>query len=277
MTQLLGRTALVTGAARGQGRSHAIRLAQEGANVVLLDACHDLVSPDHTGEMKSELADTVKAVEHAGRAAFSCLVDLRDCRETQRHIDNAVDALGAIDIVAVNAGVFPPGAKCWELDPAKWREVIDVNLTGSFNTARAVVPRMVQAGIGGSIIFTSSAVAIRPVQNWSHYVASSAGLIGLMKTMALELGHHNIRVNAVCASAAGTDTLWDDRLYEIFPPDLKYPRLADVEPVFQANTALGVPWVEPGDVSEAVVWLASNAARHVTGVVLPVDAGTALL
>jgi (+)-trans-carveol dehydrogenase len=142
---------------------------------------------------------------------------------------------------------------------------------------RAVVPQMLQAGKGGSIVFTSSAVGIRAVQNCSDYVASKAGVIGLMKTMALELGQHQIRVNAVCPSVVGTDMIWNDRLSELFRPDLEHPSLADVEPLFRANTALGIAWVEPTDVSEAIVWLASEAARYVTGVVLPVDAGTILL
>jgi (+)-trans-carveol dehydrogenase len=277
MTQFLGRTALVTGAARGQGRSHAIRLAQEGANVVLLDICRDLDSPAYPGATESDLADTVKAVEHAGRVALACVVDVRDYQQLQCHIDDAVDALGPIDIVSVNAGIFPPGAKSWELDPAQWREVIDINLTGPFNTARAIVPQMLHAGKGGSITFTSSAVGIRAVQNCADYVASKAGVIGLTKTMALELGQHKVRVNALCPSIVGTDMIWNDSLYELFRPDLEHPTLADVEPVFKANTALGIPWVEPTDVSEALVWLASDAARYVTGVVLPLDAGTTLL
>ena len=277
MSQFLGRTALVTGAARGQGRSHAIRLAQEGADVVLLDVCRDLDSPAYPGATESELADTVKAVEHAGKTAFARIVDVRDYQELQRHIDDAVGALGPIDIVSVNAGIFPAAAKSWELDPAQWREVIDINLTGAFNTARAVVPQMLQAGNGGSIVFTSSAVGIKPIQNFSDYVASKAGVIGLMKTMALELGPHKIRVNAVCPTIVGTDMIWNDRLYELFRPDLDHPGLADVEPLFRANTALDIPWVEPADVSEAIVWLASDAARYITGVVLPVDAGTTLL
>jgi SDR family mycofactocin-dependent oxidoreductase len=277
MTQFLGRTALVTGAARGQGRSHAIRLAEEGADVVLLDVCSDLDSPAYPGATESDLAETVKAVEHAGRTAFSRIVDVRDYQQLQRHIDDAVDSLGPIDILSVNAGVFPPGAKSWELDPTLWCEVIDINLTGSFNTVRAVVPQMLHAGKGGAIIFTSSAVAIRAVQNCADYVASKAGVIGLMKTLALELGQHKIRVNAICPTMVGTDMIWNDRLYELFRPDLQHPGLADVEPLLRANTALGIPWVEPADVSEAIVWLASDAARYVTGVVLPVDAGTTLL
>jgi NAD(P)-dependent dehydrogenase (short-subunit alcohol dehydrogenase family) len=185
--------------------------------------------------------------------------------------------LGAIDIVSINAGIFPPGAKTWELSPKQWREVMDVNLTGCFNTARAVVPQMLQAGKGGSVIFTSSAVGVRPVENCSDYVASKAGVIGLMKVMALELGRHKIRVNAVCPSIVGTDMIWNDALYALFRPDMEHPTLADVEPLLRANTVLDTPWVDPIDVSEAVVWLASDAARYVTGIVLPIDAGTTLL
>jgi (+)-trans-carveol dehydrogenase len=277
MTQFLGRTALVTGAARGQGRSHAVRLAQEGANVAVLDICRDLESPAYPGATESDLAETVKAIEHAGRTAFARAADVRDPEELQRFVDEAVDALGPIDIVSVNAGIFGPGSMTWDVDPKQWREVIDVNLTGSFNTARAVVPQMLHADNGGSIIFTSSALGIRAVENCSDYVASKAGVIGLMKTLALELGRHKIRVNAVCPTMVGSDMIWNDRLYELFRPDLEHPSLADVEPALRANTLLDTPWVETGDVSEAIVWLASDAARYVTGVVLPVDAGTSLL
>ena len=277
MSQFLGRTALVTGAARGQGRAHAIRLAQEGANVAVLDICRDLDSPTYPGATESQLADTVKAIEHAGRAAFARTADVRDYEELQRFIAEAVDVLGPIDIVSVNAGIFGQGSVAWDMDPEQWREVIDINLTGAFNTVRAVVPQMLQAGNGGSIAFTSSAGGIRAVQNLSDYVASKFGVIGLMKTMALELGRHKIRVNAVCPTMVGTDVIFNDRLYELCRPDLQRPSLADVEPVWRANTVLNTPWVEAGDVSEAVVWLASDAARYVTGVVLPVDAGMTLL
>src|SRR5262249_48961964 len=193
----------VTGAARGQGRSHAIRLAMEGANVVLLDTCRDLDSPAYPGATESELADTVKAVEQTGRVALARIVDVRDYQQLQRHIDDAVDALGPIGIVSVNAEMFPPGARSLELGSEQWREVIEVNLTGSCNTVRAVVQQMVQAGKGGSIIFTCSAVGIRAVQKRADYVASKAGVIGLTKTMALVLGQHRIRFNALWPSMVG--------------------------------------------------------------------------
>lgn len=277
MTQFTGRTALVTGAARGQGRSHAIRLAQEGADIVALDICTALDSPGYSGATKEDLADTVKAVEHLGRKVFATEADVRDFGALQSSIDEAVAELGTIDIVSANAGIIGPGAMTWELDPAQWREVIDINLTGCFNTARAVVPQMLEAGNGGSIIFTSSAVGIRAIENCSDYVASKFGVIGLTKAMALELGRHKIRVNAVCPTMVGTDMMWNDTMYKLFRPDLEHPTLEDVTPTFSAYNLLGTPWVETGDVSEALVWLASDAARYLTGVALPVDAGTTLM
>lgn len=277
MPQFTGRNALVTGAARGQGRSHAIRLAEEGADVVLLDVCGDLESPAYAGATESDLAETAKAVEHTGRKAHIAIVDVRDIDALQKAVDSAVDELGAIDIVSANAGIIGPGAMTWEMDPAQWREVMDINLTGCFNTARVVIPQMLAAGNGGSITFTSSAVGIRAIENCSDYVASKFGVIGLMKALALELGRHKIRVNALCPTMVGTDMMWNEGMYKLFRPDIDRPTLEDVTPVFEAYNLLGTPWVETADVTEALVWLASDSARYLTGVALPVDAGTTLM
>lgn len=141
-----------------------------------------------------------------------------------------MDVLGPIDIVSVNAGIFGQGSMAWNMDPEQWREVIDINLTGAFNTVRAVLPQMLQAGNGGSIAFTSSSVGIRAVENLSDYVASKFGVIGLMKTLALELGRHKVRVNAVCPTMVGTDMIWNDRLYKMFRPDLQHPGLLTSNP-----------------------------------------------
>jgi NAD(P)-dependent dehydrogenase (short-subunit alcohol dehydrogenase family) len=210
----------------------------------VLDICRDLDSPTYPGATESDLAETVKAIEHADRAAFARTADVRDYEELQRFVAEAVDVLGPIDIVSVNAGIFGPGSTTWDIDPKQWREVIDINLTGAFNTVRAVLPQMLQAGNGGSIVFTSSAVGIRAVENLSDYVASKFGVIGLMKTMALELGRHKVRVNAVCPTLVGTDMIFNEGLYELFRPDLQHPSLADVEPVWRANNVLNTPWVE---------------------------------
>jgi SDR family mycofactocin-dependent oxidoreductase len=276
MPQFLGRTALVTGAARGQGQSHAIRLAEEGATVAVLDICRDLDSTAYPGPTETDLSETVQAIEEKGSAAFARTVDVRDDQALQRFVDDAVAALGPIDIVSVNAGIFGPGSPTWEVDIKQWREVIDINLTGAFNTVRAVMPHMIRAGNGGAIVFTSSALAPRAVENCADYIASKAGVIGLMQTMALELGRHKIRVNAVCPSIVGTHMIHNDGVYGQFRPDLEKPGLADVEPIFRSMHILDTPWVEPRDVSEALIWLVSDAARYVTGTLLPVDAGKIL-
>ncbi|MBB5167545.1 mycofactocin-coupled SDR family oxidoreductase [Mycobacterium sp. AZCC_0083] len=276
MPQFLGRTALVTGAARGEGRSHAVRLPAEGADVAVLDICRHLDSATYPGPSETDLGDTVAAIEQEDRAAFARTVDVRDEQSVQCYVDDAVAALGSVDIVSVNAGIFGPGSPTWDVEINQWREVIDINLTGAFTTARAVLPQMIRAGNGGAIVFTSSAVAIRAVENCADYVASKAGVIGLMKAMALELGRHEIRVDALCPTLVDTHMILNEPLYRLFRPDLERPGLADVEPLFRANNVLDTPWVEPRDVSEAVVWLASEAARYVTGVALPVDAGMSL-
>jgi SDR family mycofactocin-dependent oxidoreductase len=276
VTQFLGRTALVTGAARGQGRSHAIRLAEEGADVAILDICADLSSTGYPGPSQADLAETAKAIEATGRAAFANTVDVREHVSLQRFVDDATVAIGPINIVSVNAGIFGYGAPIWDVEFDHWREVIDINLSGAFNSVRAVVPQMIRAGKGGSIVFTSSAIAIRPVENCAGYIASKAGVIGLMKAMARELGRHKIRVNAICPTVAHTEMTLNDRMYRLFRPDLDQPQLDDVEPIFRALNVLDTPWVEPRDISEAILWLASDAARYVTGVALPVDAGDTL-
>jgi SDR family mycofactocin-dependent oxidoreductase len=258
MGLLDGKVAFITGAARGQGRSHALRLADEGADVIALDIGRDaLESVGYPLGTSSELDETVAAVEARGRRAVKGVADVRDLAQVQSVVDAGLQALGRIDIVCANAGIGS-WAVSWEMTSQQWQEMIDVNLTGVFNTTRAALPSMVQRGEGGCVVLTSS----------------TAGVLGLMKVLAQELGPHGIRVNAVCPTTVNTPLVVNDGTFRLFRPDLDEPTANDVrEPFAGLNILPDLPWIEPEDVSEAVVWLCSDAARYVTGVAMPIDAG----
>ena len=274
MGVLEGKVAFITGAARGQGRSHAIRLADEGADVIALDICRDGV--DTVGyELGSadELDETVAEVEARGRRAVKGVADVRDLAQVQAVVDAGLAELGRIDIVCANAGIGS-WALAWEMTAQQWQDMIDVNLTGVFNATRAALPSMVERGEGGSVVLTSSTAGLIGYQHTAHYTAAKHGVIGLMKVLAQELGPHRIRVNAVCPTTVNTPLVVNDLTFELFAPDVTRPTADDVrEPFAALNMLPDVPWIEPEDVSEAVVWLCSDSARYVTGVSLPIDAG----
>ncbi len=276
MGLLDGKVAFVTGAARGQGRSHARRLAEEGADIIAVDACatpgwmtYDLAGPD-------DLAQTVKEVEALGRRIVARQADVRDLSAVRHAVSEGTAALGRLDIVCANAGIIPPPALTWEVDVDQWREVVDVNLTGVFITVKAAIPHMIQAGHGGSIALTSSGAALISSTHLSGYSATKAAVLSLTRTLAYELAPHLIRVNAICPTSVDTPMIQNDALYRAFRPDLDHPGRDDVKAEFQSKNLLPIPWVDPLDVSNAIVWLASDQARYITGVTLPVDAGNAL-
>jgi (+)-trans-carveol dehydrogenase len=202
--------------------------------------------------------------------------DVRDDAALESAVADGVAELGRLDIVCANAGIIPPGALTWELDPGQWREVVDVNLNGVFLTVRAAVPAMLAAGNGGSIVLTSSGAALISSTHLAGYSATKAAVLSLTRTLAYELAPHFIRVNAICPTSVDTPMIQNEALYRLFRPDLDNPGREDVKAEFQSKNLLPIPWVEPVDVSNAVVWLASDQARYVTGVTLPVDAGNAL-
>jgi (+)-trans-carveol dehydrogenase len=274
MGLLDGKVAFITGAARGQGRSHALRLADEGADVIALDIARDaLESVGYPLGTSSELDDTVAAVEARGRRAVKGVADVRDLAQVQSVVDAGLEALGRIDIVCANAGIGS-WAVSWEMTAQQWQEMIDVNLTGVFNTTRAALPSMVTRAAGGSVVLTSSTAGVIGYANTAHYTAAKHGVLGLMKVLAQELGPHGIRVNAVCPTTVNTPLVVNDGTFRLFRPDLDEPTADDVrEPFAGLNILPDLPWIEPEDVSEAVVWLCSDAARYVTGVAMPIDAG----
>jgi (+)-trans-carveol dehydrogenase len=277
MGLLDGKVAFVTGAARGQGRSHARRLAEEGAGIIAIDACatpgwlsYDLAS-------EADLARTVKEVEALGGAIIARRADVRDLDAVRTALDEGVAEFGGrLDIVCANAAIISQPAPTWEIDLAQWRELVDVNLTGVFVTLKAAIPHMIAAGNGGSIALTSSGAALISGAGLGDYKVTKAGVLSLTRTLACELAEHFIRVNALCPTAVDTPMIQNETLYRSFRPDLENPGREDVKAGFQTMNLLPIPWVDPVDVSNAIVWLACDAARYITGITLPVDAGNAL-
>ncbi|WP_448641557.1 mycofactocin-coupled SDR family oxidoreductase [Geodermatophilus sp. URMC 63] len=275
MGKLDGKVALITGAARGQGRSHALRLAQEGADVIAVDRCADVPTVGYPMATEEDLAETVRQVEALDRRVVSRVADVRDTAALRTAVDEGVAELGRLDIVLANAGIasFAPVE---DLDDDMWDDMIGINLTGVFKTVRAAVPHLKAHGQGGAIVLTSSTAGIKGLGNLAHYVAAKHGVVGLVKTFANELAPHMIRVNSVHPTAVSTDMIHNRKTYGNFVPDRPEDEVTqdDVAPLFQGLNAMPVPWVEAADISNAILWLVSDDARYVTGVQLPVDAGS---
>jgi (+)-trans-carveol dehydrogenase len=266
-----GKVAFVTGAARGQGRSHALRLAEEGADIIAVDLCGQVGSVPYPMSTPEDLDQTVKAVEALDRRIVAARADVRDAEELTAALDRGVAELGRLDIVCANAGIFSFSTQA--LDEQTWRDMIDVNLTGVWHTTSAAVPHLVEGGRGGSMILTSSTAGLKGFPNFAHYVAAKHGVVGLMRTLAVELAPHSVRVNSVHPTSVNTDMIQNEATYRLFAPDIENPTKEQVAPRFGAMNALPVDWVEARDISNAVLFLASDEARYITGVTLPVDAG----
>lgn len=270
--RLEGKVALVTGAARGLGRSHAVRLAEEGADIIVIDLCAPVSTVDtYPAATQEDLKETIRQVEVLGRRIVATVADVREHAALKASVDAAVDELGGLDVAVANAGIVSFGSAV-DLDEAKWRDVIDVNLTGVWNTARVAAPHLVARG-GGSLTFISSIGGLRGMPNVAHYVSAKHGIIGLMRTMANELAPYRIRVNTVHPTNVDTDMIQNPGTYAMFAPDHTNATQEDALPAFRSLNALDVPWIDPVDVSNAVLFLASDEARYITGVTLPVDAG----
>lgn len=275
MDRVSGKVALVTGAARGQGRAHAIRLAEEGADILALDVCRDIDSIDYPLASADDLEETIERVKSIGRRAVSAQVDVRDFRGMREAVDHAIDQLGRLDIVVANAGIVSYGP--WqEISEDAWRDVFDVNVTGVWNTARAAVPHIVAGNRGGSIVITSSTAGLKGYSYTAHYSMSKHAVVGLMRSLAGELAPEMIRVNCVHPSTVDTEMIRNDATYRLFAPELENPSWDDVVDRSKAHHSLPVAVLEPVDISNAVLFLASDQSRYITGVSLPVDAGRLL-
>jgi SDR family mycofactocin-dependent oxidoreductase len=259
-----GKVAFVTGAARGQGRSHAIRLAEEGADIIAVDACRDYETVGYPLATEADLAETVKAVEALDRRIVASQADVRDSAGLKAAVDGGVAQLGRLDIVCANAGICT--VQAWdEVTPAVWQDTLDTNLTGVWNTMVAAAPHLIASG-GGSIICTSSTAGIKGLPFLAPYVAAKHGVVGIAKTMANELARHQIRVNTV--HPTGVDTPMANGLGGLNPLIGTDQNLG---PIFM--NSLPVEMVDPRDISNAVLFLASDESRYVTGLEFTVDAG----
>jgi len=270
------KVAFVTGAARGQGRSHAVRLAEEGAHIIAVDVCHDVDSIGYPMARPEDLEETAKLVEKTGRNAVVAQADVRDAGQLSEVLQRGIAEFGKLDIVVAQAGVAGMAG-----DPPlqAWRDVIETNLIGTINAIHVALPRL---GEGASIIATGSTAALMDFAKKDTpgadpggmaYVTSKRLLSHFVHDLSTELAPRGIRANVIHPTNCNTDMLQSDPMYRQFRPDLDQPTRADAEPLFAVQQAMPIPYVEPVDISNAVLWLASDEARYVTGMQLRVDGG----
>ena len=271
MGNLDGKVAFITGVARGQGRSHAVTLAEQGAAIIGVDICADIASNPYPMASRDELDETVALVEAAGGKMLGSVADVRDFHAVKSALDAGVEQFGRLDIVLANAGVAPT-AFCEvtiEEDLEMWSDAVGVNLVGSFHTAKAAIPHLIAGGRGGSIVFTSSTAGLRGFGGMQGgglgYAASKHGIVGLMRTLSNALAPHSIRVNTVHPTAVNTMMAVNPAMTAFLE---NYP---DGGPHLQ--NPMPVSLLEPEDISATISYLVSDAAKYVTGVTLPVDAG----
>lgn len=269
MGRVEGKVAFITGAARGQGESHAIRLAEEGADIIALDLCAGVDSVEYEMPGSEDLAQTARSVEALGRRCVVHEGDVRDFDALRAAVDAGVAELGRLDIVCANAGIASYGPAL-DISERAWQDMIDINLTGAWNTCRAAVPQLAD---GGSIVITGSTAGLMGVANAAHYTSAKHGLVGLARVLAIELGERRIRVNSVHPTVVNTEMVHNLTTYKLFRPELENPTEKDFQEVTSSINLFGIPWVEPIDVSNVVLFLASDEARYISGVALPVDAG----
>jgi (+)-trans-carveol dehydrogenase len=273
MDRMAGRVALITGAARGQGRAHAVRLAEEGADIVAVDVLADDDSVSYALATEEDMRETQRLVEATGRRIVARKGDVRSQDDLDEATAAGIAAFGFIDTVCCNAGISGRKVPTWELETDEFDRTLQVNLLGAQRTIKAVVPHMVEAGRGGSIVFVNSTLGLKGLAKLSAYTASKHGLLGMARSLAAELGPHSIRVNSVNPTAVGTDLIFNEATWRTFRPDLANPTLDDAIEAFTALHQLPIPWVESVDVANAVLFLASDEARYITGTSLPVDGG----
>jgi SDR family mycofactocin-dependent oxidoreductase len=264
MNRVQGKVAFVTGAARGQGRAHAIRLAKEGANLILADICAKASETDYPAATPEQLDETVAAIENLDRRAVHAVADVRDLASLEALVGEGVAQFGRVDIVVANAGIVTWG-RFWEMSPQHWKDMIDINLTGVYNTLRAAAPAMIVAGNGGSIIATSSVAGIKSLPGQAHYSAAKHGIVGLVKAAAIELAPYRIRVNSIHPWGVRTAMAEGDHT-QVFSDNPSYA-------ASMGQILFEPPISEPEDIANAVLFLASDESRTITGTQLTVDHG----
>jgi (+)-trans-carveol dehydrogenase len=276
--RLAGKVVLITGAARGQGRSHAVRMAEEGADIIAIDLCRDIDGVPYPLATPEDLAETVALVEKLDRRIVAHQADVRHTDELFDAIEDGVGQLGRLDVVCANAGITGPYAAAETVAQRirMFDEVVAVNLTGVYRTIEASKHHLIDQGAGGSVVLVSSLAGLRALGAGGGYTEAKHGLVGMMRSYAHEFAPHMIRVNSVHPTNVNTPMIVNDAARRAFRPDLEDPSDVDVEAAWQWLNLLPVPYVECSDVSNAVLFLASDEARYITGVTLPVDAGAAI-
>lgn len=270
--RLDGKVALITGAARGIGRAQAVRFAQEGADIVALDVCGpiDTVLVPHS--TPDDLDTTASLIREAGGQVHTEIVDVRDLAGMRAATDRGAARFGGLDVVCATAGITSRGMAV-ELDENAWRTMLDVNLTGVWHTCRAGAPHLIARG-AGSVILTSSIAGLRGLVGVAHYTAAKHGVVGLMRSLANELAPHHVRVNCVNPTNVDSPMIQNDVVSSAFRPDLdRPPTRAEFADAARSMNMLAVPWIDPLDVANAALFLASDEARYITAITLPVDAG----
>ncbi|MBM7279618.1 NAD(P)-dependent oxidoreductase [Gordonia rubripertincta] len=257
-----GQIAFITGGARGQGRSHAVHLASLGADIVIVDSIKDNVTTPYGMATQADLDETVRLVEAQGRKAYARAIDVRDLDGLIAFADEVVERYGKIDILLANAGIMT-AVPIAEMSGEVWAETVDINLTGVFNSFRAVLPHMVKAGYG-RVVATSSGGGHIGFNNLAHYCAAKWGVIGLVKSAALEVAQSGVTVNAVTPTNVNTDMIRNDACEALFLPGIENPTQEQIEEAYVINP-MGVPWIEPIDVSRTIAFLVSPESKFITG------------
>ncbi len=274
MGRLDGKVVLISGVARSQGRSHALRFAEEGADVIGFDVLDDIKGAPYGPATQADMDETVRQVEALDRRIIATKADVRDFAAVKAAVDDGVAQLGRLDVVLGNAGIFTSPALAEDLEDDIFMDTLDINVAGVWRTAKAAIPHLKKNDGGGSIILTSSVAGLIGYPNFAHYVASKHAVVGLMRTLALELAPNRIRVNSIHPGTVNTVMVMNDGLAKLFRPDLENPTSADFLEASKQMNPMGIEILEAFDISNAMVFLASDEARYITGVTLPVDAGS---
>ncbi|KHJ71019.1 mycofactocin-coupled SDR family oxidoreductase [Rhodococcus sp. Chr-9] len=270
-----GKVAFITGAARGQGREHAVRLAEEGADIIAVDICQNISTIGYPMATREELDETAELVKNLGQKVVAFEADVRDVDALRAAVATGVSELGRIDTVVCNAGILGH-VNGWEIPPEAWKDTIDVCLTGVYNTCQATIPQLLKQGDGGSIVMTGSRAASKGLRNLGHYDAAKHGVVGLMRAMANELAEESIRVNVVNPHAVDTIMVHNPDAYKVFAPHIENPTREDAGAAFRTLNAMPVDFIDAREISQAVLWLASDESRFVTGQTLGVDLGAVI-
>ncbi|WP_303912776.1 mycofactocin-coupled SDR family oxidoreductase [Dietzia timorensis] len=276
--KLDNKVAFITGAARGQGRSHAVRLAQDGADIIAVDITKPVESLEGFYDIAEpgDMDETVRQVEALGRRIVAREADVRDLEALRLAVNEGVAELGSLDIVVANAGIFTFGQDTHLIPERSWNDIQDINLTGVWHTYAAAAEHLIAAGAGGSVIIISSLAGFKGLANVAAYTTAKHGIVGLMKVLANELGPHGIRVNTIHPNSIDTPMVKNAKTYGLFRPDLDSPQAEDAEAAFAGLNPFGKAWIEPIHVSNAVAWLASDQSYYVSGGEIPVDGGASV-